>query len=75
MKSVKAKFKCDSVEHFKESKKAKFSPVMGYHGENADFTKLTPSGYLEIYISDETPAAEMFEPGKDYYLEFTPAED
>lgn len=72
--TVKAKFKCNSVENFEYGKRAKLSAVYGTEGENKDFTTATPSGQLEISISKDVPAAEFFEPGKDYYLTFEKAE-
>ncbi len=41
--------------------------------ENNTFAKFSPSGKLELYIAN--PALwGKFEPGKEYYLDFTPAE-
>jgi len=40
--------------------------------ENNQFAQATPSGSLEMYISN--PAAlDFLEPNKDYYLDFTAA--
>lgn len=69
--NVKAKFKCQSVTNFGPGgKTAELNAVYGTDGENGDFTKSTPNGQLKISISNETPAADFFEPGKDYYLIF-----
>jgi len=41
--------------------------------EDNEFAVATPSGSLEMYVSN--PAARDFlEPGKQYYLDFTPAD-
>lgn len=53
----------------------RMSPVYGgVKGENQKFWSATPSGKLEMQVMNQ-PAAEMFEPGKSYYLDFTPAPD
>lgn len=43
------------------------------HTENAYFTKATPSGKIEMAI-DNPKALEQFVGGKNYYVDFTPAE-
>ena len=40
--------------------------------ENKAFFKSTPNGNITLSIVN-LPAAEMFEQGKDYYVDFTPA--
>lgn len=67
---VKAKFRCSSVTEFESNKQATLSPVIGKKGENAEFSKYTPNGHLEITIDKETKAADFFAPGKEYYLTF-----
>lgn len=73
VKSVRAKFVCNSVEDFGSNKRAKLSAVYGTEGENKDFTQYTPSGYLEIQIESSAPASSFFVPGKTLYLDFTEA--
>lgn len=41
--------------------------------ENETFWKYTPSGYLQMSITNPD-AMGLFEQGKQYYLDFTPAE-
>lgn len=41
--------------------------------ENRIFGKWTPNAHLEMGV-DNPAAAAQFEPGKTYYLDFTPAE-
>lgn len=72
-RSVRAKFKCSSVENFEGSKTAKLNAVYGTSEENNDFTKFTPNGNLSISITNEAPADGFFEPGKSYYLDFNEA--
>ena len=74
MDRVKAKFKCNSITDNGYGKQAQLSAVCGNQGENADFTRATPSGELKISISNDVPAANFFEPQKDYYLYFEKAE-
>jgi len=71
--SVKAKFICDSVTNFKNTKQAALRAVYGKEGENADFAKATPSGDLRINIDSEVPASNFFLPGREYYLTFEEA--
>ena len=71
---VRAKFICESVENFKFSKTAKLRAVHGTESENADFTKYTPNGTIQISITEDAPASNVFEPGKNYYVDFTEAE-
>jgi hypothetical protein len=67
---VKAKFSCNSILNFQHGKTAKLNAIYGKEGENADFTKATPNGSIEISISEETPAVDYFQPGKNYYVYF-----
>ena len=71
--AIKAKFRCNSVTDNGYNKQAKLYAVYGTEGENADYSKATPSGQLEISIDKETKAAEFFQPQKDYYLTFEEA--
>ena len=65
--SVRAMFRCNSIEDFGDSVKAKF---MASHGEGSeDFTPYTPSGSLEIQINKNTTAADFFKPQKDYFID------
>lgn len=68
---VRAKFVCESVTNFEGSKTAKLRAVYGTEEENSDFTKYTPNGSIEISITDDAPAANVFGPGKNYYVDFT----
>ena len=74
---VRAKFRLDEITNYSwgpGSKRFKFTAVYddGIE-ENKRYSKATPSGTLEIQI-DNPPAAEFFELGKSYYLDFTEAE-
>jgi hypothetical protein len=50
----------------------KLSPIMSGSEENKEFYKYTPPGSIELGTVNEA-AAEKFEIGKEYYVDFTPA--
>jgi hypothetical protein len=74
---VRAKFVCNGIQNFPENeqKTVSFTPVISGSEENKSFAKYTPAGNAMLCISDETEASNFFEEGKEYYLDFTPAED
>lgn len=76
MSKIRAKFVCIKVENQAEYKQkvVSFSPVISGSEENKSFAKYTPAGSLELSISDETPASEFFELGKEYYVDFARAD-
>ena len=74
---VRAKFRVESVEPNEgdqvEGSVIKLWPVTSGSEENEKFFNLTPSGHIELgTINPE--AAKQFEVGKEYYVDFTPAE-
>lgn len=71
--SVKAKFTCSSVIPFEGYKVVNFHAVYSDKGENADYSKYTPSANLSMVISDETKAADFFKQGENFYLTFEKA--
>lgn len=50
-----------------------FSAVTSGSEENKEFFKFTPGGTFQFYTVNKT-AAEQFELGKEYYMDFSPAE-
>lgn len=48
-------------------------PVTSGSEENKSFSKYTPSGKIEMYITKDTQAVDAFEVGKEYYVDFSPA--
>lgn len=71
---VRAKFRCNTItEHAGTSAKTiKFSPMYDTSiPEDQRYSTATPSGELSMYV--DNPAVS-FELGKQYYLDFTPAE-
>ncbi len=81
---VRAKFTVNRIERSREWNTNKelqtivMSPVTG-HGEdgkseeNKEFWAYTPSGEIKLGTVN-AEAAAMFELGKSYYVDFTPAE-
>lgn len=75
MSKVRAKFQCVANEPTSgEQHQVKLLAVVSGSEENKSFSRWTPSASVELCISDETPAATAFEVGKEYYVDFTPAE-
>lgn len=74
MSSVRAKFKVASVtEQEGGLKTATLHPVTSGSPENAEFFKWTPSGQIQLGTINPA-AAEQFVPGRQFYVDFTPAE-
>ena len=70
---VRAKFKCNSVGYYPDTCTVSLSPVTNGSDENKEFFKYTPGGNIELsVVSKET--ANMFEPGKEYYVDFSKVE-
>lgn len=65
---VRAKMHCTAGGN-----EVRMQAVYSQTGENADFADATPSGDLRMMISPGRPAAEFFQPGKTYYVDFTEA--
>ena len=81
MTIVRAKFWCIEVTQFSggigrepSGVRYKFSPVYSNDPshENKRFWDATPNGTLEMTVKNE--AAQIFELGREYYIDFTPAE-
>lgn len=70
---VRAKFYCHSVTHEVGSSHVHLNPVTGPSEENKSFYQWTPGGSIALNIVKKG-VAEKFEPGKEYYVDFTPAE-
>jgi hypothetical protein len=49
-----------------------FAPVYSGSEENKEFFKYTPGGTIQFFVLNK-PAADKFEVGKEYYVDFTPA--
>lgn len=71
---VKAKFTCSHIsENGYGGKTVNFHAVYSSDGENASFSKATPSGQLSMNIDPGTPAVDFFQHGQNYYLTFEEA--
>lgn len=84
--TVQAKFRCvanrvpvgtrqsmNLSETAEECRAVHFTVSYGDGEENRSWSKYTPSGSIEMWVTN--PAAfEQFEEGKDYILTFEPAE-
>ena len=73
MNGVRAKFKCVEITHTVNGASALLEPVTGGSKENESFYKYTPSGKLLLCTINPAVAAG-FAPGKEYYIDITPAE-
>jgi hypothetical protein len=79
--TVRAKFGCFSKEESlfgygtdrKIITKVTLSAVSGTNGENKLFATASPCGTLELGCLNKA-AADAFELGREYYLDFTPAD-
>ncbi len=69
----RAKFEVETLTIHKEGETIKMKAV-GYDGsdENAAFTKFTPSGSFEMFVTNETLFG-LFAPGESYYFDISPA--
>src|SRR5262245_60528566 len=85
---VREKFQCigvtiqkaDQSFHYKENNSQpldvvtiSLQPVVGGSDENKEFFASTPSGNIELRIL-RPEAVDWFVKGKEYYVDFTPAE-
>jgi hypothetical protein len=75
---VRAKFVCaekseTGLQPCQKTTKLVFSPVVGTTEENKTFWKWTPSGKIEMNVLNPE-AANQFEVGKEYYVDFTPVQ-
>lgn len=71
--TVRAKFECVRKEETNEGAQVQFFPVTGGSPENEQFFKWTPAGQIQIGTINKAAAAQ-FEVGKQYYVDFSPAE-
>ena len=71
--SVRAKFKCESKTLTVNGAQVTLVPVTTGSKENEEFFKYTPYGKLEVGTIN-ADAAKQIEPGKEYYIDISPAE-
>jgi hypothetical protein len=70
---VRAKFKVDETAKNTWAERVTLTPVVSGSPENEAFFKTTPSGKIEMQIKNPE-AMKQFEPGKEFYVDFTPVE-
>lgn len=68
--TTRAKFKCTMNEKGQIALTTVYDP--NPESENGRFFAATPSGSISLGVVNES-AAELFEPGKEYYVDFSPA--
>lgn len=73
--TLRAKFQCSSINKSPDDSSAvvHLSAVTTGSADNETWSKYTPSGQLQMTISNPA-AAEQFEQGKEYFIDITPAE-
>ena len=78
MKTVRAKFVCNAkIPSYGDMTTVHLNAVYASKDgirseENKAFSDATPAGTIAIVIAKGKPALEQFEPGKEYYVDFTP---
>lgn len=70
---VRAKFLCDRISQFTSGTEVQMHAVHSGSEENKAFSDFTPSGEFKMHISKGKPAAELFEVGKEYYIDIIDA--
>ena len=71
---MRAKFHVNSITYDGYGQSVKMQAVHDGSPENNQFAKATPSGNLEMYISNDA-AMDFLKVRHAYYLDFTPAEE
>lgn len=70
---VRAKFKVTDIQPAGEGFSISLMTVSSGSSENDEFFKLTPAGNVTMAVVSEE-VAKQFEVGKEFYVDFTPAE-
>lgn len=71
--AVRAKVTCNGIDGNAVNFSTVYEPDSQRDAENARFTKATPWGEIRMGI-DNPAALSQFEKGKQYYVDFTPAD-
>lgn len=72
--NIRAKLYVTNVEKLDSGESVSFEAVIGDSDENKSFSEATPSASLRMWISNPS-ARGVFENGKEYYVDFTPASE
>ncbi len=78
VQKVRAKFSCNNIESNEDYDNVMIhmsAVTVEGQGENADYSKYTPYGNLEIQVDNNTLGKSFFKEGKDYYIDFTRAKE
>ena len=70
---VRCKVTCSYKQPVSEGVHVHLVPVTSGSDENKEFFRYTPGGQFSFYTVNQA-AADKFEVGKQYYLDFTPAD-
>lgn len=71
--TVRAKFKCTQITETEGGlKTVKLMPVSSGSEENKQFFKYSPAGSIDLSTVNPEAAAQ-FTPGREYFVDFTPA--
>ena len=73
MSTTRAKFRVEEVGQNMSGHYVNLRPVTGGSPENEQFYKYTPCGEIKLGTINAEAAAN-FAPGKQFYVDFTPAE-
>jgi hypothetical protein len=73
MTKMRAKFQCITVTKDVYGETLKFTAVCGDSKDDNTFAEATPSGQLEMYVSNKSLHGAI-KPGQKFYLDFTLAE-
>lgn len=68
---LRAKMKCDSVTRTTYGETIKLHPVHSGSPENEQWSKYTPSGSLDLTITNPDAFGKM-QPGDEFFLDLTP---
>lgn len=71
--NIRAKMVCEGVSKTGDSENVALRAVTSGSEENKTFAKYTPSAYVQLTI-DNPSAQGAFEQGKEYFVDFSPAE-
>lgn len=71
--TVRAKMRVESITKYASGTQVQMNPVTCGSKENENFYKYTPGGGMNLLmLKDEV--AELFVPGKEYYIDITAAD-
>lgn len=71
---LRAKFKVESISREGTSRRLRLIASNQTDGDNKDWSKWTPSGNLELYISNEAVFSRIdaMNPGDHFWLDLSP---